>query len=132
MSQPSTQEPIIVAVYGSLKRGFYNHRLLEESTFMAEGQVDGLAMYSLGSYPMVVPGNGQVAVELYEVDQLTFAQLDRLEGFPIFYGRQVVTVNTAHCPVQAWIYVGRREQVKGQRRVRSGQWQQQDRQWLLR
>ena len=123
---------LIVAVYGSLKRGFYNHRLLERSTFLSDGQVQGFEMFSLGSFPMVTPGRGSIAVELFEVDHATFAQLDRLEGFPNFYGRTVVTASTAYCPVQAWLYVGRREQVKDQPRVRSGLWQLEERQWQRR
>jgi gamma-glutamylcyclotransferase (GGCT)/AIG2-like uncharacterized protein YtfP len=112
----------LVAVYGSLKRGFYNHRLLEASTFMATGLVDGFEMFSLGSYPMVIPGNGKISVEVFEVDFPTFGQLDRLEGFPSFYGRQVVTVETPHCPIETWMYVGMPQQVKRCKRIRSGVW----------
>jgi gamma-glutamylcyclotransferase (GGCT)/AIG2-like uncharacterized protein YtfP len=132
MTDLSRENRLIVAVYGSLKRGFYNHRLLERSTFLSDGQVQGFEMFSLGSFPMVTPGRGAIAVELFEVDHATFAQLDRLEGFPNFYGRTVVTVSTAYCPVQAWLYVGRREQVKGHPRVRSGLWQLEERQWQRR
>lgn len=121
---PYDSERIIVAVYGSLKSGFYNHRFLEadDTTFLADAQVDGFTMYSLGSYPMIVKGNGVVSVELYEVSRETFARLDRLEGFPTFYGRSVVTAETIHCPVEAWIYFGKPEQVKGRKRVSSGIW----------
>lgn len=116
-------DTVIVAVYGSLKRGFYNHHLLERSRFLATGQARGFAMYSLGSFPMIIEGRGRVAVELYEVDRQTFAALDRLEGFPVFYQRQMVTVETEHCPVEAWIYYGRADRVKGKPRVSGGVWQ---------
>ncbi len=132
MAIPSPADRTLVAVYGSLKRDFYNHYLLETATFMATGQVDGFEMFSLGSYPMVVPGNGQISVELFEVDFATFADLDRLEGFPSFYGRQVVTVQTPHCPIEAWMYVGRREQVKNRKRVRSGTWKHDEGARVLR
>ncbi len=115
-------DTVIVAVYGSLKRGFYNHRLLERSRFMATGTVAGFTMYSLGAFPMIVEGTGSVAVELYEVDRQTLAALDRLEGFPSFYQRQIVTAQTDCCPVEAWIYHGKPEQVKGQRRIQDGVW----------
>lgn len=127
----TSTQPIVVAVYGSLKRGFYNHHLLERSRFLATGTVHGLVMHSLGSYPMVVKGRGSIHVELFEVDAATFAALDRLEGFPSFYGREVVTVQTDYCPVEAWLYLGQPYQVKGQRRVASGDWQQESG-WALR
>lgn len=124
---------IIVAVYGSLKRNFYNHHFLEvdDTVFLADAQVSGFNMYSLGSYPMIVKGNGVVSVELYEVSRETFARLDRLEGFPTFYGRSVVTAETLHCPVEAWIYFGKQEQVRGCKRVSSGVWQQVPEQLLV-
>lgn len=124
---------IIVAVYGSLKRNFYNHHFLEvdDTVFLADAQVSGFKMYSLGSYPMIVKGNGVVSVELYEVSRETFARLDRLEGFPTFYGRSVVTAETLHCPVEAWIYFGKQEQVRGCKRVSSGVWQQVPEQLLV-
>ena len=122
MTKSSSTDRIIVAVYGSLKRGFYNHYLLETSTFMATGQVDGFQMFNLGSYPMVVSGSGQIEVELFEVNRATFTDLDRLEGFPNYYGRQMVTVQTPHCPVEAWMYLGQRQQVKSYKQVRSGTW----------
>lgn len=118
----SASKAIVIAVYGSLKRDFYNHRVLEGASFLASGTVTGFEMFSLGSYPMVVPGDGSIAVELYEVNTSTFGRLDRLEGFPRFYGRQMVTVATDYCPVEAWMYVGQVHQVKGQRRVDSGMW----------
>lgn len=123
MSTPQFDTPLIVAVYGSLKRGFYNHHLLQHSAFLADGTVDGYAMYSLGSYPMVIRGRGAISVELFDIDQATLARLDRLEGFPHYYGREVVTVSTPHCPVEAWLYVGQPHQVKWQPRVSSGCWE---------
>lgn len=130
---PYDSERIIVAVYGSLKRNFYNHHFLEvdDTLFLADAQVSGFSMYSLGSYPMIVKGNGIVSVELYDVSRETFSRLDRLEGFPTFYGRSLVTAETLHCPVEAWIYFGKQEQVRGCKRVSSGVWQQVPEQLLV-
>lgn len=42
---------MIVAVYGSLKKGFYNHRALgADARFLGKDKVRGV-MYSNGSYP---------------------------------------------------------------------------------
>ena len=117
------ESKIIVAVYGSLKRGFYNHHLLASSNFLSVGTVKGFEMYSLGAYPMVIEGRGSISVETFEVTPDVMASLDRLEGFPSYYGRQIVTVETEHCPIEAWLYMGQPHQVKRQPRVRSGCWQ---------
>lgn len=123
---------IIVAVYGSLKRGFYNHRIIESGSFLAEGVVTGFDMFNMGMYPMVIPGKRKIQVELFEVDVPTFARLDRLEGFPTFYGRQVVTAQTSYCPVEAWLYVGTKDKVQRCKRVLDGNWQEVDRELAWR
>jgi len=90
----------LVAVYGSLKEGYGNHRLLLSSDKMGEDWVEGWQMYSLGGFPAIVKGNSKVKVEIYSVDEETFSRLDRLEGYPSFYDReQVKTVQG-----DAWIY----------------------------
>ncbi len=73
-----------VLVYGSLKEGFSNHRLLTSSKRLPSGKIKGWAMFSLGSFPAIVPTakrSSTIEVELYEVDNLTLVNLDRLEGF---------------------------------------------------
>lgn len=105
--QSSTQ---FVAVYGTLKRGFGNHRLLA---------VDGAEFVDTGKtaerYPLLVnglpylhkvPGVGHnVRVEVYSVDDPTMATLDRLEGHPNFYCREQIDIITdSGETIQAWIY----------------------------
>ena len=80
-----------IAVYGTLRRGCGNHSLLEDSTFLFEGIVDGV-IYSLGGFPgyKSAPA-GNVIVEVYEVDDATLARVDRLEGVGMgFYDRREV------------------------------------------
>lgn len=100
---------IRVFVYGTLKKGFGNHRYLESSKFLGRVQVRG-NMYSLGGFPVVVlTGKGTVHGEIYEVSKETLANLDRLEGYPSFYNRkQVVTSNG----MLAWVYHMSNEKVK--------------------
>ena len=96
-----------VAVYGSLRQGLGNHRLLEHVESHEKGvTLSNFNMYSLGGFPAITEeGTAGVVVEVYDVDDATFARLDRLEGYPSFYDRKEVDVlldngNT----VQAWIY----------------------------
>ena len=112
----------MVAVYGSLKEGFSNHDVLEGAPFLCRGVVDGYRMHSLYSYPMVVRGDSKVHVEVYEVDEDGLEALDRLEGYPYYYDRCEVEVNTKHCPVFAQMYFGLDDQVDGRPVVESGYW----------
>lgn len=82
-------------VYGSLKRGFGNHRLLEGSEFIGEARLSRCgAMYSLGGFPAVTLGNrvSPIHGEVYRIDEDTLESLDILEGHPRFYQRTTVTV----------------------------------------
>lgn len=117
----------IVAVYGSLKKGFSNHRLLEEAEFIGNAVVGGWDMYSFGYYPMIIPGSGLVSVELYAVSAAEFQSLDNLEGYPSFYDRRKIAASTERGPVQAWIYFGDADQVKGLPKVETGNWTQETR-----
>lgn len=98
--------PAVVAVYGSLKKGFGNHRVLRDAKYLSDAKIKG-TMYSLGGYPALsLHGNTDVMCELYEVaDEETMRGLDRLEGYNEkstrnFYERQ--KVETSGGP--AWIY----------------------------
>jgi len=118
----------IVAVYGSLKKGFSNHDFLVDADYLADAKVKGWDMYSFGPYPMAVPGDGTIAVELYAVDSQTLRSLDGLEGYPRFYDRKVVECWTEWCPVEAWMYFGTPDQVERLPQVGSGVWTEQSRQ----
>jgi gamma-glutamylcyclotransferase (GGCT)/AIG2-like uncharacterized protein YtfP len=117
----------LVAVYGSLKKGFGNHMLLADAPLIATGFAKGWNMYSLSYYPMIIPGDGDVQVEIYQVTKAEMDRLDALEGYPDYYNRKITYVTTSMRVIQAWIYYGRESQVKGRREVVSGIWTPQDR-----
>ena len=123
MSQ--TTHKILVAVYGSLKKGFHNDVYLERAnSFVGSGTISGFEMYGLGGFPMVVPGDGRISVEVYSVSDDVLESLDRLEGFPHFYDRKraVVTYDNSGRQEKVWIYFGRPDQVKGSKKVADGIW----------
>lgn len=65
-----------VAVYGSLRQGLGNHRLLMHVPKFKQGwTMTDFTMYSLGGFPAIVPDKAgkPVVVEVYEVDDATFA-----------------------------------------------------------
>lgn len=75
-----------VFVYGSLKRGFGNNRLLQndESEFICEDYIEDFEMYSMGAFPGVVhvPGSRSVVHgEVWKVSDNILERLNTLEGF---------------------------------------------------
>lgn len=102
-----------VAVYGSLRQGLGNHRLLAHVPEFKEGKtVQPFIMYSMGGFPAIVDGGDSgVVVEVYEVDDDTLQRLNQLEGYSGeygyqgFYDRKVVDVELdSGDEVQAHIY----------------------------
>lgn len=106
-------ENTIIAVYGTLKEGHGNyHRLLTSSKQIAKNAKteEQFAMYSSG-IPYVVKDEKktQIVVELYEVDDSTLKRIDRLEGHPNWYKRELTPViitedDGTENKINAWIY----------------------------
>lgn len=98
-------------VYGTLRAGQPNHRLLADARLVGCGEtVKPAAMYSAGAYPAVNLDEpvGPITGEVYECTEEIWRRLDRLEGYPIHYTRSRVAVRllleeTGHT-VEAWIY----------------------------
>lgn len=83
----------LVACYGSLKKGHYNHRALgEDKEFLGTVPVRGV-MYSNGSYPKLYKPDGEVGdagvlspdkerdhvVEIYRVNDQAFSYIKGME-----------------------------------------------------
>lgn len=71
-------------VYGSLKKGFHNHPVIEGANYLGTFDTPkNYTMYSMGSYPAVTLG-GETSIhgEVYETDnQHIINRLNRLEGY---------------------------------------------------
>ena len=78
-----------VFVYGTLRRGDYNHYILKESTFLGTANTEPrFTLVNLGVFPaMINKGNTSIRGEVYEVDDSTLRTLDSLEGHPNYYVR---------------------------------------------
>lgn len=93
-----------VFVYGTLLKGEYNNRHLETSNLLGNAEVSGLEMRNLGPFPACTPSliaDRKVVGEVWEIDEETFARLDRLEGYPRFYNRMEVETPYGI----AWVYI---------------------------
>jgi len=111
-----------VFVYGTLRKGQPNRAVMEPHLVadLGEGQIRG-AMYDLGPFPAVtLEEDGVVTGEWVRVTDEGLARLDRLEGYPSFYDRAIVsdTANGLH----GWVYWMARQKVDGYERVESGDW----------
>jgi gamma-glutamylcyclotransferase (GGCT)/AIG2-like uncharacterized protein YtfP len=103
-----------VFVYGTLKRGHGNNRLLSSSVFLtaAESAIHG-QLKNLGGFPcwdMLSPVSdapmAPVRGELWEVSLEDFHKLDRLEGHPSFFFRSQFDFNRSDNGMAqtAWVY----------------------------
>ena len=90
-----------VFVYGTLKSGYGNNLLLQNSKLIeAEAYAVDWRLYSLwgNAFPVAVPTelrkSGElthlIKGEVYEVDRMTSYRLDRLEGYPNFYSKKEI------------------------------------------
>ncbi len=74
-----------VFVYGSLKRGFFNHSLISENPrnrFLRKGFVEGYKLYLLWSYPGIKQSGAaadKLYVELYSLRDEVFERIDKME-----------------------------------------------------
>jgi gamma-glutamylcyclotransferase (GGCT)/AIG2-like uncharacterized protein YtfP len=92
-----------IFVYGTLKRGQANHRLLKSAQF--EGgwsTAPQFTLYDFGDYPGAIE-KGQTTLhgEIYLVNHSTLQRVDQLEEYPDFYTRKLI--DSAYGP--AWIYL---------------------------
>jgi len=99
---------VLVSVYGTLKQGWGNHRLLNKSPKYT-GTIGVDSLDGVG-FPIVKLGNRyKLYVEVYEVDESELRRLDSLEGYragqaPHFYDRKVVDVDVDGAQVKTYVY----------------------------
>jgi len=113
----------LLFVYGSLKRGMANQEQLQQAAWVGCTRLEGLALYDLGPFPMAIAcsePSSAIEGELYQVTAAVLKQLDRFEGAPRLYQRELHRLNSGEA---VWVYVGRARQVRHVKRLSSGNWQ---------
>lgn len=94
---------MLVFVYGTLKRGFYNHDLLEKSkgNYLGLSEVFGYGCINRPGFPFAVKNNRRkVKGEVFKIPDDSLARLDALEGYPNMYTRSLVETDFG----KAWMY----------------------------
>src|SRR5512134_770258 len=96
-----------VFVYGTLMRGFANHSYLQNAAFLGTAlTVDRYALYA-DIIPFVIRQEpvSRIIGEVYEIDEFTLGELDRLERHPFWYRRDQVMVELSGGErLQSWLY----------------------------
>lgn len=88
--------PTILFVYGTLKRGGRNHRLLADQPYLGDA-VTGprYRVLDLGPYPGLVRADPGLTVrgELFAVSDCCLDELDDFEGVPELFTRERIEVD---------------------------------------
>jgi len=108
MENNTAEQLTTVAVYGTLKEGWGNHRLLEHVPKHSDGWVGGHRLFQQG-IPFLIADEGSdynVKVEVYKVDADTLHSLDGLEGHPTCYCRKELAIldDDGNHQETAWVY----------------------------
>lgn len=102
--------PITVFVYGTLKRGGWNHRWMGNATYLGEAEtIEWYTLYA-DAVPHLIRDEESYPVrgELFLVDYATLLDLDELEGHPVEYCREQVAVRgPSGEELLAWVYFAR-------------------------
>lgn len=108
-----------VFVYGTLRKGQRNHHWLRNATALGTcATFPSFTLVNVGDFPGAVERGGQRIIgEVYEIGPPVLLHLDRLEGYPHFFDRKVISTKFGSC----WIYVYRRAHGL-EPRVMSGDW----------
>jgi gamma-glutamylcyclotransferase (GGCT)/AIG2-like uncharacterized protein YtfP len=110
-----------VFVYGTLKRGLYNHYWIQDGSYLGRRRLIGARLHNLGRFPMALLTESDAVIhgELYRVSEAGLRHLDQLEGYPSFYDRTEVRLSDGST---AWIYHGTSQQVAPHPEVPLGDW----------
>ena len=97
----------LIFVYGTLRKGQGNHRLLERSKFIRNAKTKlRYALYGNGvPFLSRTKAVSQITGEVYSIDNATLSRLDELEGHPDMYKREQAEVVLQNgTELNAWIY----------------------------
>ena len=111
--------------YGTLMSGERNHRFCRNAVSITPCTVTG-TLYDTGyGFPAFMPkGDGVVKAELIEIPLADWADVDRLEGYPRLYDRQLLQATLADgSEATGWVYI-MTELPKDAKVIESGDWKE--------
>lgn len=109
-----------VFVYGTLRAGEINAAWLADARHRGPATTEArFTLVDVGAYPAALDyGRTAIAGDLYEIDTATFADLDTLEGYPVFYTRRRIATSAG----EAWIYLWAATRNRYWPVIESGDW----------
>lgn len=110
-----------IAVYGSLRDGQYNFERFKQAypdikVLKNDVILKGFNLYTLGSYPGIKVGDGEIEVDILEVNDMCFNNILRME-FGAGYSLMEIFVDDKQTGL--FIYEG---PVKENMKIESGNW----------
>jgi len=98
-----------IAVYGTLRKGFGNHRIIKDAEMLWKGEVEiPFEMISLGGFPGLIPSQEvkTISMEVYSVNDDEYESVECLEGYPDFYQKAVISTPVGEA--EAYVLLNRR------------------------
>ncbi len=92
----------LMFVYGTLKKGYGNHFIMDGAKYLSEAYIVGWEMRDLGGFPAITKSDGgKVHGEMYIVSPQVLKRADKLEGYPSLFNREKVKSDKGF---DAWVY----------------------------
>lgn len=87
----------LIAVYGTLRKGYGNHSYLNSATYIGSGHTFDKYRMTGSGIPFLLQGknakgSSNVRVEVYSVNEWQLKSIDRLEGHPQWYKREKIGI----------------------------------------
>jgi gamma-glutamylaminecyclotransferase len=121
-----SSNPIYVAAYGTLRKGYSNNRLMNLSGNFYVGAgitKEKYAMYSSGIPFVIKEPKTPIVVDVFEVDSANLPRIDSLEGHPNWYRRELIPVLVNGKELQCWLYFMTDDRVKNYKFISTGNYQ---------
>jgi gamma-glutamylcyclotransferase (GGCT)/AIG2-like uncharacterized protein YtfP len=117
-SKDNVLEDNLVAVYGTLKKGYNNYyNYLMSAKYIAKGKTKEKYPLIISGLPYLIEDIGkghQVEVDVFKVSDSKLKDLDILEGHPKWYRRKQVDIVVGKKTLSCWIYFNLKEKATNQ------------------
>ena len=108
-SKSNVLQENVVAVYGTLKKGYNNYsNYLTKSRYVGKGETKDKYPLVVEGLPYLVNRKGighNVDVDVFKVSDQVLGNLDRLEGHPQWYKREMIDIKLPDgSMISCWVY----------------------------